>query len=89
MEFELSSPAFPAEGDIPVAHTCDGPDVSPPLRWGDPPPKTKALALVVDDPDAPAGTWVHWVLYGMPATLRALPEGVPARNTVAGIGTQG
>jgi Raf kinase inhibitor-like YbhB/YbcL family protein len=89
MAFELSSPAFAAEGHIPVGHTCDGPDVSPPLRWGDPPPKTKALALVVDDPDAPAGTWVHWVLYGMPATLRALPEGVPVRNTVAGIGTQG
>jgi Raf kinase inhibitor-like YbhB/YbcL family protein len=89
MAFELSSPAFTAGGDIPVAHTCDGPDVSPPLRWGDPPPPTKSLALVVDDPDAPAGTWVHWVLYGMPATFRALPEGVAARNTVAGIGTQG
>ena len=89
MAFELQSPVFSAGGDIPVAHTCDGPDVSPPLRWSDPPPKTNSLALVVDDPDAPAGTWVHWVLYGMPASLRALPEGVAPRNTLADIGTQG
>jgi Raf kinase inhibitor-like YbhB/YbcL family protein len=89
MGFELDSPAFSAEGDIPVAHTCDGLDISPSLRWSDPPANTKGLALVVNDPDAPAGTWVHWVLYGVPPSLRALPEGVATRNTVAGIGTQG
>lgn len=89
MAFELRSPAFPPGGEIPVKYTCDGPDLSPPLRWTDPPAGTKSFALVVDDPDAPAGTWVHWVLYGLPASLRELPEGVPARETVTGIGTQG
>jgi Raf kinase inhibitor-like YbhB/YbcL family protein len=89
MAFELHSPAFSPGGEIPVMHTCDGLDVSPPLGWSDPPANTKSLALVVDDPDAPAGTWVHWALYGMPATLRALREGVATGNTVAGIGTQG
>lgn len=89
MAFELTSPAFSPGGEIPVRHTCDGPDLSPPLRWTDPPANTKGFALIVDDPDAPAGTWVHWVLYGLPATARELPEGVPARDTVPGLGTQG
>lgn len=89
MAFELLSAAFRSGGDIPVRHTCDGPDLSPPLRWSDPPPGTRSLALIVDDPDAPGGTWVHWVLYAMPGTLRELPEGVPARDTVPGVGTQG
>lgn len=89
MAFELRSPAFEPGRDIPVKHACDGQDVSPPLRWGDPPAGAKAFALIADDPDAPAGTWVHWVLYGIPATARELPEGVPARETVPGVGTQG
>jgi len=89
MAFELQSPVFSSGGEIPVRHTCDGPDLSPSLRWSDPPAKTKSFALIVDDPDAPVGTWVHWVLYGMAASLRELPEGVPARDTVPGIGTQG
>jgi Raf kinase inhibitor-like YbhB/YbcL family protein len=89
MAFELQSPTFPAGAEIPIKHTCDGPDLSPPLRWSDPPATTKSLALIVDDPDAPAGTWVHWVLYGTPPTLRELPEGVATRDAVAGIGIQG
>ncbi len=89
MAFELRSPAFPAGGEIPVQYTCDGADLSPPLRWSDPPEKTKSFALIADDPDAPGGTWVHWLVYGMPAALRELPEGVPARGTVPGIGPQG
>ncbi len=89
MAFELKSPAFSAAGDIPVVHTCDGPDRSPALRWTDPPAGTKEFALIVDDPDAPAGTWVHWVLYGVPAAAREFPEGVAARDTVPGVGTQG
>lgn len=89
MAFELQSPVFPSGGDIPVKYTCDGPDLSPPLRWSDPPPKTKVFALIMDDPDAPAGTWVHWVLYGLAPTLRELPEGVPPTDTVPGTGTQG
>nr|MBI3613877.1 YbhB/YbcL family Raf kinase inhibitor-like protein [Nitrospirota bacterium] len=89
MAFELQSPAFSSGGEIPVKHTCDGPDLSPPLRWTEPPAKTKSLALIMDDPDAPVGTWVHWVLYGLAPTVRELPEGVSARDTVPGIGVQG
>ncbi len=89
MAFELRSPALSPGGEIPVNYTCDGADLSPPLRWSDSPAKTKSFALIVDDPDAPGGTWAHWVLYGLAATLRELSEGVPARETVPGIGTQG
>src|SRR5438093_3031834 len=77
MAFELESSAFKAGETIPRKHTCDGQDLSPPLAWTDPPPGTKSLALVCDDPDAPGGTWVHWVLYGVPASATSLPEGVP------------
>lgn len=69
MAFEVRSPAFSSGGDIPVSHTCDGADHSPPLRWSDPPEKTRTFALIADDPDAPGGTWVPWVLYGIPAGL--------------------
>lgn len=89
MAFELRSPAFSSGEDIPVKYTCDGADVSPPLRWSDPPEKTKGFALIADDPDAPVGTWVHWVLSGLAATVRELPEGVATRDTVSGLGTQG
>lgn len=84
MAFELRSPAFSSGEDIPVKYTCDGADVSPPLRWSDPPEKTKGFALIADDPDAPVGTWVHWLLYGLAATVRELPEGVATRDTVSG-----
>ncbi len=87
--FELQSLAFLPGGEIPAKYTCDGQDISPPLRWGDPPAGTKGLALIGDDPDAPGGTWVHWVLYGIPAAVRGLPEGVPAREAVAAIGRHG
>lgn len=87
--FELQSTAFSPGGEIPMKYTCDGPDVSPALGWTDPPAGTKEFALITDDPDAPGGTWVHWVLYGMPPTLRKLSEGLPATDTVADIGRQG
>lgn len=87
--FELQSAAFSPGGEIPAKHTCDGPDVSPALRWIDPPPRTRGFALIGDDPDAPGGTWVHWVLYGIPPAVRELPEAVPGHDTVAGIGRQG
>ncbi len=75
--FQLKSSAFSNGGAIPPKFTCDGPDVSPELSWNDPPVGTKAFALIMDDPDAPAGTWVHWVLYDLPPSVRELPEGVP------------
>ena len=89
MVFELTSPAFAAGEPIPPRYTCDGDDVSPPLAWSDPPPGTQSLALICDDPDAPVGTWVHWVLYDLPADARELPEAVPADAELPGGGRQG
>lgn len=74
--FQVSTPAFDPGGDIPSAFTCDGAGISPALEWTDPPEGTESFALVADDPDAPRGTWVHWVIYELPASERALPEGV-------------
>lgn len=76
MAFEIRSSAFKHGEPIPRRYTCDGDDVSPPLEWTDPPDGTKSFVLINDDPDAPAGTWVHWVLFNIPATARSLPEGV-------------
>jgi Raf kinase inhibitor-like YbhB/YbcL family protein len=80
MDFTLSSAAFDHEEAIPTAYSCDGEDISPPLRWSDPPAGTESFALIADDPDAPVGTWVHWVLYNIPADARELPEDVPAQD---------
>jgi len=76
MAFQITATAFRDGSSIPKRFTCDGPDVSPALSWGDPPAGTRSLAIIADDPDAPAGTWVHWVLYDLPADTRKLPEGV-------------
>ena len=89
MAFKLRSPAFGPGGEIPLKYTGDGADISPPLRWTDPPEGTKSFALTVDDRDDPTGIWVHWVLYGISGTIRELPEGVPRQDTVSGVGTQG
>ena len=78
MAFELTSTAF-ANGDpIPMKYTCDDQDISPPLQWKDPPEGTRSFALICDDPDAPGGTWVHWVLYNLPGSTLSLPEAVPS-----------
>ena len=76
-EMELKSSAFSQGEAIPSKYTCDGEDVSPPLAWTEPPPGTKSLALISDDPDAPVGTWVHWVVYNLPPSTRQLPEAFP------------
>lgn len=77
MAFELKTSAFTAGGDIPKKFTCDGANVSPGLSWDEPPAGTQSISLIMDDPDAPAGTWVHWVLYDLSASTRELAEGVP------------
>jgi Raf kinase inhibitor-like YbhB/YbcL family protein len=77
MPFKLTSTAFAPGELIPRKYTCDGEDISPPLRWSDPPQATQSFALIADDPDAPIGTWIHWVLYNLSAAVRALPEAVP------------
>jgi Raf kinase inhibitor-like YbhB/YbcL family protein len=82
MAFSLSSPAFADGAAIPVEHTCDGADASPPLAWSDAPPGTRAFALIADDPDAPAGTWVHWVLYNLPPATSQLPGRIAKVETL-------
>ena len=72
---KLTSPAFGDGAPIPERFTCEGEDVSPALAWTDAPAGTKSLALICDDPDAPGQTWVHWVVWGIPANTTALPEG--------------
>src|SRR5262245_52007915 len=78
MSIQLSSPAFEEGGAIPKQHTGDGKDTSPPLRWADPPEGTKSFALVCDDPDAPRGTWTHWLLFNLPPDRRELEEAAAA-----------
>jgi Raf kinase inhibitor-like YbhB/YbcL family protein len=75
MDFRLTSPAFADGAEIPMRHTCDGDDLSPRLTWTAAPEGTRCFVLIVDDPDAPRGTFTHWVLYDLPADLRELGEG--------------
>ncbi len=85
----LQSPAFEPEDLIPARYSCDGEDISPELNWSGAPPETASFVLIADDPDAPAGTWVHWVLYDLPPSLSGLPEAVPAVESLDGGGTHG
>jgi Raf kinase inhibitor-like YbhB/YbcL family protein len=89
MAFKLRSPAFGPGGDIPVKYACNGSDMSPPLRWTDPPEGTKGFALTVDDVDSTSGLSLHWLLYGIPTTLRELHEDIPRQDAVPGTGSQG
>ncbi len=89
MKLEIKSAAFEEGGSIPRKYTCDGADVSPPLSWTRPPEGTKSMVLISDDPDAPVGTWVHWVLYGLSPDTLELPEGVPGDKEVLGGARQG
>lgn len=77
MTLQLKSPDFSSGAAIPKQFTCEGADLSPALQWSDPPPDTQSFALIADDPDAPVGTWVHWVLYDLPPNLRSLPQNYP------------
>lgn len=88
-KMEITSAAFKEGGMIPSKYTCDGADVSPPLEWKSLPGGTKSLALICDDPDAPMGTWVHWVVFNLPADLRGLPENMPPKETLDNGGKQG
>jgi Raf kinase inhibitor-like YbhB/YbcL family protein len=80
VSFQIKSVAFSPGGTIPKKFTCDGPDDSPQLTWTDPPAKTQSFALIMDDPDAPVGTWVHWVIYDLPASARELAEGITKKE---------
>jgi Raf kinase inhibitor-like YbhB/YbcL family protein len=89
MSFQLATTAFSAGGAIPRKFTCDGPDISPKLTWNDPPAKTQSFALIMDDPDAPVGTWVHWVIYDLLANTRDLAEGVAKQEQLPDGARQG
>lgn len=89
MSFELRSSAFQQNLSIPTKYTCDGANVSAPLSWRDAPRETKSFALIVDDPDAPAGIWVHWMLYDLPAGSHALAEAIPNQETLGNGAKQG
>lgn len=89
MKIQITSSAFAEGQPIPAKHTCDGKDVSPPLQWTNIPPEAKSLALISDDPDAPVGTWVHWVLYDLPPTTAGLSEGVPKSPELSNGAKQG
>ncbi|OGW74667.1 MAG: phosphatidylethanolamine-binding protein [Omnitrophica bacterium RBG_13_46_9] len=89
MALELKSPAFKNGEFIPARYAGTGEDLSPPLEWSDVPEGTKSFALISDDPDAPVGTWVHWVLYDIPADKKNLPEGIRKDKILADGAKQG
>ncbi|MGB8525128.1 MAG: YbhB/YbcL family Raf kinase inhibitor-like protein [Candidatus Acidiferrales bacterium] len=86
---KLSSSSFEADGDIPEKYSCDGTNSSPALAWTDPPAATQSFAVISDDPDVPAKTVVHWVIYDIPGGTRSLPEGVPTKKKLADGSSQG
>lgn len=85
----LTSTAFEDGGAIPRDYTCDGENISPPLNWNGVPNEAQSLALIVDDPDAPRGSFVHWVLYNIPPGLIELPQGVTEQGPPGKLGTHG
>jgi len=99
-ELRLASPAFAYGKPIPRKYTCDGADLSPPLRWSGIPSGTKSFAIIVEDPGATAGAWTHWILYDLAASSTSVPQGVPrlaqlpagarqGRNDARGVGYSG
>jgi Raf kinase inhibitor-like YbhB/YbcL family protein len=86
---QLSSPAFTENAPIPNQHTADGKDRSPVLHWSGAPEGTVSFALICDDPDAPRGTWVHWVLFNLPPQTHELTEGLPPEKTLGNGARQG
>lgn len=87
--FRIGSRVFNEGTIIPKRFTCEGEDISPPLSWTKSPGGTRSLALIVEDPDAPAGIWTHWVVYNLPARTTAIPESVPKENQLPDGGLQG
>jgi hypothetical protein len=89
VKLDVTSPAFTNGQTIPKEYTADGKNVSPPIKWSQPPSATKSLALICDDPDAPAGTWVHWVVWGIPANTTELTEAVSSGGKLPNGAKQG
>jgi Raf kinase inhibitor-like YbhB/YbcL family protein len=89
MALKLESAAFKDGEIIPPRYTCVGENLSPPLHWTVPPAATKSFVIIVDDPNAPVGTWLHWVIYDIPLDLRGLTEGIPAQDQLSNEAVQG
>jgi Raf kinase inhibitor-like YbhB/YbcL family protein len=89
MNLDVTSTAFQEGQTIPTRYTADGENVSPPLQWPQAPDKTQSFALICEDPDAPRGTFTHWVLFNLPADSRQLTERMPHEATLAGGAAQG
>lgn len=87
--FRIESSAFKEGATIPTRYTCLGENISPPLAWTDPPSGARSFALIVEDPDAPAGTWTHWLVYNLPAQARAMYENTPKQGELPNGGLQG
>jgi hypothetical protein len=88
-KIELKTTSFTPGDFIPKRFTCEASDVSPALAWTDPPPGTQSFAIIEDDPDAPSGTFVHWLVYDLPADYRSLPEALPGNDQMPDGGRQG
>lgn len=82
MAIEFFSPAFQPHQLMPEKYTCDGADISPPLEWKQFPKETKSFAIIMDDPDAPVGLWIHWVVYNIPVELTKFPENIEKKEKV-------
>jgi len=89
MELELTSSVFKNNQTIPQKYTCEGEDISPPFNWTGVPEDTKSFALIVNDPDAPVGIWVHWVIYNIPSDITELSEGIATNKTLDSGAIQG
>lgn len=89
MEIKITSSAFKDGAMIPKRYTCDGENISPPLAWSGLPEGSKSVAIISDDPDAPVGIWVHWVIFNIPPDIKGLPEAVPAGETLENGARQG
>lgn len=87
--FKLTSSAFATGTEIPRQYTCKGEDVSPVFEWSGAPQNTATFAIIMDDPDAPGGTWVHWVMWNIPGTAQSLPEGIARHEQLDDGGRQG
>lgn len=79
---KITSTVFKNEAMMPAKYACDGDNVSPPLAFSGLPPQTLSLALIADDPDAPSGTWVHWVIYNIPPSTKELEENIPIKEAL-------
>lgn len=89
MQLQVSSKSFPADADIPKKYTCDGQNISPELAWENLPEDTRSVTVLLQDPDAPGGTFTHWVMYDLPVGMQTVAEGVPPAGEIPGGGLQG